>query len=108
MVAPADLRFGLKPAVIEALTHVFLQFPEISCVLVYGSRATGKYQSGSDIDLTVKLRSEVTEPAMLLSKIRDRLEELNLIYTIDLSLYNQIRNPDLIEHINRVGVRLYD
>ena len=108
MAAPGDIRFGLKPAVIDALSHVFLQFHEISCVLVYGSRAKGNYLNGSDIDLTVKLKSEVMEPSMLLSQIREQLEELNLIYTIDLSIYDQIRNPELIEHINRVGVRLYD
>jgi uncharacterized protein len=92
--------------VIEALRSVFAEFPEVDCVLVYGSRAKGTYRQGSDIDLTIKLLPGVKASSVLLSKIREKLHDLNLIYMIDLSLYSEIGNPELIEHINRVGVRL--
>jgi len=36
-----------------------------------------------------------------------QLDGLGLIYKIDLSFYQQIENPDLIEHIDRVGIRFY-
>ena len=107
MTDSGDLQFGLKPAVIDALRRVFEQFPEIACVLLYGSRAKGNFRQGSDIDLTVRLQPAAKEPSLLLSQIRERLDDLNLIYIIDLSLYEQIKNPELLEHINRVGVRLY-
>ena len=99
-------RFGLKPEVIEALHSVFSQFPEIDSVWVYGSRAKGDYRPGSDIDLAIKLVSGVNASSTLLSKIRENLEDLNLIYTIDLSIYSEIENAELIDHIDRVGVRL--
>lgn len=106
MACPDRLPFGLKPEVIEALRSVFTQFPEVDCVLVYGSRAKGTHRQGSDIDLTIKLLPGVKASSVLLSKIREELDDLNLIYMIDLSLYSEIGNPELIEHIDRVGVRL--
>jgi len=106
MQAPDQLRFGLKPDVIEALHTVFAQFPEIDSVWVYGSRAKGDFRPGSDIDLTIKLVPGVNPSSTFLSKIRQNLEDLNLIYMIDLSLYNKIENAELIDHIDRVGVRL--
>jgi predicted nucleotidyltransferase len=106
MRAPDQRRFGLKPEVIEALHTVFSQFPEIDSVWVYRSCAKGDFRPGSDIDLTIKLVPGVSPPSTFLSKIRDNLEDLNLIYMIDLSLYNEIENAELIDHIDRVGVRL--
>ena len=99
-------RFGLKPVVIEALRSVFSQFPEVDSVWVYGSRARGTHRPGSDIDLTIKLVPGVDASSSLLSAIREKLEDLNLIYMIDLSFFSEIENDDLVDHINRVGVRL--
>jgi hypothetical protein len=36
------------------------------------------------------------------------LDELLLPYTIDLSIFNNIGDPDMVEHIQRVGVPFYD
>jgi len=41
-----------------------------------------------------------------LTRVRE-LDDLGLIYKIDLSFYQQIENPDLVDHIDRVGIRLY-
>jgi hypothetical protein len=43
----------------------------------------------------------------LLNKISIDLDDLLLPYTFDLSLYHQINNPDLIEHIKRVKKVFY-
>ena len=37
----------------------------------------------------------------------DELEELYLPYTFDISIFKQIDNKNLIDHINRVGVVFY-
>jgi hypothetical protein len=37
------------------------------------------------------------------NKIENEIEDLMLPYKLDLSLFHQIENPDLIEHIKRVG-----
>jgi hypothetical protein len=42
-----------------------------------------------------------------LQKIELEIDELYLPYKLDLSLFHQISNLDLIEHINRVGKIFY-
>ncbi len=42
-----------------------------------------------------------------LGKIENQLDDLLLPYSFDLSLYHQIDNPDLLDHIKRVGVVFY-
>ncbi|GHT72537.1 hypothetical protein FACS189456_1300 [Bacteroidia bacterium] len=40
-------------------------------------------------------------------KVWLEIDDLLLPYMIDLSIFHQIRNPDLVEHIERVGKKLY-
>jgi uncharacterized protein len=40
-------------------------------------------------------------------RILDDLDDLSLPYTIDLSIYDEISDPDVIEHIQRVGLTFY-
>ncbi|MFK5927177.1 MAG: nucleotidyltransferase domain-containing protein [Desulfuromusa sp.] len=95
---------GLNPEVLERMKAVFSKYPQISEVVLYGSRAKGNYHPGSDIDLTLKgdqlnLR--------ILNKISNELDDLLLPYTIDLSIYSQIENQDLLDHIDRIGQVFY-
>lgn len=96
--------YGLKQKIINDLKTIFSEFDNIEKVILYGSRAKGNYKNGSDIDLTfygndLNLKT--------IYAIEDKIEELNLIYTFDLSIFNQIDNQNLIEHINRVGKVFY-
>lgn len=43
----------------------------------------------------------------LLNRIETAIDDLLLPYTVDLSLYTQIDNPDLQDHIQRVGQLFY-
>ncbi len=72
-------------------------------VILYGSRVKGNYKRYSDIDLTIF--GDIS--LMDLQDIENQLDDLNLPYIIDLSKYNIIRNPDLLDHINRIGVVVY-
>ena len=98
------MKYGLKSAVIEQLKHVFAGHPEIEQVILYGSRAKGTHRNGSDIDLCMRGGS-LTLP--LQAKIEGELDDLLLPYKIDLSVFHQLDNADLIDHINRVGVEFY-
>jgi predicted nucleotidyltransferase len=98
-------RFGLKDSILEKIRKVFSACLEIERVILYGSRAKGNYRNGSDIDLTI-VGDQVT--AEHLSRLQLALDDLLLPYTIDLSLMRQIDNPDLLGHINRVGVVFYE
>lgn len=88
----------------KQLNSVFRKFSEIDEIILYGSRAKGNYRTGSDIDLTLKGKNL---NGNLLNKINLKLDDLYLPYILDLSIYNKIKNKELIEHINRVGVKIY-
>lgn len=98
------MNWGLNENTIHKIRKVFALFPEVEETILFGSRANGKFKPGSDIDLTLKgddLNLSV------INKISMELDDLLLPYTIDLSIYQQIGNADLIDHIKRVGVLFY-
>jgi predicted nucleotidyltransferase len=96
--------FGLKQATLEKLKSVFQKHDAIDSVIIYGSRAKGTYKEGSDIDLTIK---GLVFPFAELMQIEDQIDDLYLPYGVDLSQYEQLKNPDLISHIDRLGVVMY-
>src|SRR5258708_21634628 len=96
--------FGLAPATIEALKNCFSQETKIEKVMLYGSRAKGNFNSGSDIDLTI-FAATMTLSELL--ALENKLDNLLLPYKIDLSLFHQIENVALIDHIQRVGQIFY-
>lgn len=102
------LATGLSASVAGKIQSVFRQYPQIETVVLYGSRAKANYRQGSDIDLTIKLKPGIAPDLNLHHRLAAQLDDLNLVYTIDLSFYQQINNPDLIEHIDRVGVVFYE
>jgi predicted nucleotidyltransferase len=96
-----ETQYGLKITTIVRINGVFVAHPSIEQAILYGSRAKGNYRNGSDIDLTLK-GDALTHHE--LSRIEIELDDLLLPYKIDLSLFRQIDNLNLIEHIERVGV----
>ncbi|MCF8176874.1 MAG: nucleotidyltransferase domain-containing protein [Sulfuritalea sp.] len=97
--------YGLPDPVVEKLRGVFKQYPQVSRVSLYGSRAKGNFQPGSDIDLCVE--GNVLTLADLF-EIENRIDDLLLPWKVDLSLRHGIHNPELLEHIDRVGVKLFE
>lgn len=95
---------GLSREDVHAIQQTLRLFPSISEAILYGSRAKGNYRPGSDIDLTLK-GNELSHRDLL--NIELALDDLLLPYKIDLSLHHQLDNPQLIDHINRVGKSFY-
>ena len=100
------LRFGLQETTIEKIGAVFARFPPVEKAVLYGSRARGNYKNGSDIDLTLHGGPDLTLNVMY--QIAAELDDLLLPYTIDLSIFAQLTDPDFIDHIQRVGVVFYE
>lgn len=98
------MRYGLKEDTIQKIQKVFTNFQEIEQAILFGSRARGKSKLGSDIDFALKGKDL---NLFLLNKISLQLENLNTPYVFDLAIYHQIQNPDLLEHIQRVGIIFY-
>ena len=98
------MKFGLSDRVIEELQAVFHRHPNIDKVLIFGSRAKGNYREGSDIDLAAL--GTGLDYAQLL-QILAEIDDLGLLYSVDLLDYHKIINTPIGEHIDRVGQVFY-
>lgn len=99
------MKFGLSDTVIEELQNVFRRHTNIKKVLIFGSRSKGNYRAGSDIDLAVI--GDGVDYNQLLS-ILCEIEDLELLYSIDLLDYKKKVGTPIGEHIDRVGQVFYE
>ena len=98
--------FGLKKDDLEQIVKVISKFPEIQTALIFGSRAKGISAKGSDVDLAVK-GSLITDN--VISSLKDVLENQTLLpYFFDVVHFENIKNDNLVEHINRVAQTIYN
>lgn len=102
-MAESSPKYGIKAEHWAAILSILKSNPLVSEVILYGSRAKGNYKPASDIDICLK-GSELTQSDI--NSLMTKLDELNLPWIVDLTGYNIITNTDLIEHIERVGIRL--
>lgn len=99
------MKFGLPSATIKKINTILARYPQVDSATLYGSRAKGNPKSGSDIDLTLHGGADLT--LNVVYRILDELDDLLLPYTIDLSIFRDIGNPDVVAHIRRVGIPFY-
>jgi len=95
---------GLSAEDQARIREVLAGVAHLESAILYGSRAKGTYRHGSDIDLTLRGEGLTWKDLQYLELA---LDDLLLPYQFDLSLYAQIDNPDLVEHIQRVGMPFY-
>lgn len=96
--------YGLSNIVIEDLQKVFKSHSNIDEVIIFGSRAKGNYSEGSDIDLAIKGDNISFNQLM---DIHIQIEELELLYKVDLVDYNKYAASPVAAHIDRVGKVFY-
>ncbi len=97
-------KFGLPPATLETIRQILAEVPSVKKAVIYGSRAKGTHQPGSDIDLT--LSGEALDLDTL-GQIATRLHESPIPYQVDLSIFEQIEDAGLRDHIERMGQLFY-
>lgn len=95
--------FGIYPKSYQEILKILEECSSIDEVIIYGSRAKGNYKEGSDIDLT--LLGNVTKEDF--NKLWQRLDDSYIPYKFDLSVYNDLKSENLINHIDRVGKKFY-
>ena len=89
--------YGLKEKELIELKEILTKH-HVTKAILFGSRAKGTYQKGSDVDLAI-IGDE--------KKLADALnEESHLIYHFDIINLEKIHNPNLKAHIERVGKEL--
>jgi predicted nucleotidyltransferase len=94
---------GLSPAELDLIRAVLARHAEITGAILFGSRAKGTAQPASDIDLAL----EGIDDPLQAEAIAGDLEELPLPYRFDVQALAAIRHRPLLEHIERVGVRIH-
>ena len=94
------MKFGLSDTVIKELQDIFRRHANIEKVLIFGSRSKGNYRPGSDIDLAV-IGKNIDYSQLL--EILCEIDELELLYSIDLLDYQKKVGTPLGDHIDRVG-----
>ena len=99
------MKYGLEDSTIQKIQDVFSAFRQVEKVVLYGSRAKGNYKPGSDIDLTLKGQNINLS---VMNQIGLLLDDLLLPYTFDLSVFEHIKDPNLLEHIERIGIVFYE
>jgi predicted nucleotidyltransferase len=93
----------LSASELDMVRAVFRRHPEIGSAMLFGSRAKGTHTERSEVDLVVTgdvapLRAE---------SIAAELDELPLPYRFEVQSLGHIHHRPLIEHIKRVGIRIY-
>lgn len=97
---------GLLENDLRLILEAVRTLPEVRQLILFGSRAKGSHKTGSDVDLAVKGEAVTYETAVRLADVLN--EEKPLPYFFDVVNYHSIKEPRLIEHIDRVGVVLFD
>ena len=95
---------GISDANWEEIKSVIARFPEVEEVILYGSRSMGNFHIGSDIDLALKSKNLDFKEFL---NLHIALENLGLPQDFDLVELNKITNSDLIDHINRKGIVVF-
>ncbi len=96
--------FGLPQKTIDLIKEYFKNIPEIESVKVYGSRAKGTYETGSDIDFAFFSHSQKD----LSRKLLTELDELPTPYLFNVTDYYKLDHQELKNHIDRVGMIFYE
>ena len=99
------MKFGLSDTVIKELQDVFRRHANIEKVLIFGSRSKGNYRAGSDVDLAV-IGKDIDYNLLL--SILCEIDDLDLLYTVDLLDYQKKKGTPIGDHIDRVGQVFYD
>lgn len=99
------MEYGLSDIELRKLSELFAGYEDIEEVILYGSRAKGNYKPFSDVDISL-VGSRLTRSA--LNQISLAIDDLLLPYQFDLSIFHKLTNPELKEHIQRVGISIFN
>jgi predicted nucleotidyltransferase len=95
---------GLDTKTLRKIEQIFAKYLVIEQVKLYGSRAKGTFHPHSDIDL-VAIGHDLNR--FIISNILIDLDDSDIPYLIDLQNYHELKNRQLIDHIDRVGLIIY-
>lgn len=99
-----DSKCGLSSKELESILQILSTCAALKRAQLFGSRAMNTHRPTSDVDLALfgsdLLRSDI-------NKLKIAFEDSLLPYTFDLIIHSEIKEPELLAHIERRGVDLY-
>ena len=98
------MKYGLTDTSWQAILQVLRQSSAIDKAVLFGSRAKGDFHPGSDIDIAVSGKYFMFEDLL---SLKVRFDALDLLNRVDPVSYASIKNPEFKEHIDRVGIPIY-
>ena len=96
---------GLEQLEINQIISILEKNSKIEKVVLFGSRAKGNFHNGSDVDLLL-IGKKLELNDILNASIE--IDNLSLPYKFDFVIYDRIKEEALLEHINRVGIKLFE
>lgn len=99
-------KFGLFDSDISSIIEVISHHEKVESATIFGSRAKGNFKNGSDVDIALKGEDldfdTISEVSYLLN------EETNMPYKFDVLNYHTVKEPELVKHIDRVGIEVFN
>jgi predicted nucleotidyltransferase len=94
-------QYGLRQKDLDYMLGLFRSIPAIEKVIIYGSRAMGNFEKGSDIDLAI-VGDKVTERDI--AHLHNVLEnDSPTLLWFDILHYNTMKNDELKQQIDIYG-----
>jgi uncharacterized protein len=98
------MKYGIKENDLINIVQILKSNRKIEEAILFGSRAKGNFENGSDIDIALKGQDLNINDII---GLQIKIDDLNLLYKFDLIIFNRINEQALFEHIERVGINLY-
>jgi proline iminopeptidase len=94
---------GVAGSILQLIADACFTYKKVRAVIIYGSRARGDYKQGSDIDLAIDA-PELSETEF--AKLWNELDDLPIIYPMDVVHLQSIKNKTLVDAITQEGIAL--
>ena len=98
-----DSQYGVSQSIWRQILKTCFSFPDVKRVILYGSRATGSYRQGSDIDLAIDA------PLMTdreFAQLWNAVDDLPIVFSMDVVHLQKLQNESLLQAIRMYGISL--
>ena len=97
-------RYGLSPDALNQIIAILAQCPAVEEAILFGSRAAGTFQAGSDVDLAVRGKTLGFQDVLFL---KGAFEDSTLPYFFDVIWAHPHLDAELQRSLITTGVNIY-
>ena len=93
---------GVDEEIWQKILDTCFSFSSVEQLILYGSRARGDFRHGSDIDIAIDAPHMTSRE---FSQLWNALDDLPIIYTLDIVHLQTLMNAPLLHAIHQDGVK---